>query len=292
MNKICGSSKALMTGERAETSGWYDNSPPTAYIDVDRDSSGSFVRGALGSNPLRLFVPRKRQVVPSVYMSSYGGGLVPGDVTSLDVRVRRGASLHLTSLESTKVYKNPSGLPCSQYLRANVEQDSTLILTPDIVSCFAASSYQQHNNIWLHETGNLALIDWMNCGRYRCGERFEFNRYYSGLTVKRGSRYVLREAIEIEPKRGMLTSFHAGKYNCIGSLLLVGPAFAEIGSHLLSLERDQAIAKCDATSLSIPVPLREQMPGVFIRALSKETEQMRTIFDNIMSTALSNYDIV
>ena len=73
-----------------------------------------------------------------VVVSSLGGGLLAGDVIDLDVAVDRGATLHLGTQASTKIYKGAPG--AKQTLDASVEADALLVVAPDPVTPFRAAT--------------------------------------------------------------------------------------------------------------------------------------------------------
>src|SRR5437899_2643768 len=89
--------------------------------------------------PLKLISPRSSgQPCTSVFMMSYGGGLVGGDKIDLSVTVKPGSSLALLTQGSTKIFKqrrivNSSTLtpPTRQSLAVVVEDGGLLALLPD-----------------------------------------------------------------------------------------------------------------------------------------------------------------
>src|SRR5579859_6026690 len=60
--------------------------------------------------PLKLISPRLAgQPCTSVFMMSYGGGLVGGDQIDLSIRVEKGCKLALLTQGSTKIFKQRKG---------------------------------------------------------------------------------------------------------------------------------------------------------------------------------------
>src|SRR5208282_6283605 len=78
--------------------------------------------------PLKLISPRlPSQPCTSVFMMSYGGGLVGGDQIELTVNIQRGCKLSLLTQGSTKIFKertseNKPTLSTSQLLRVKIEE--------------------------------------------------------------------------------------------------------------------------------------------------------------------------
>src|SRR5271169_5711077 len=95
--------------------------------------------------PLKLISPRlPSQPCTSVFMMSYGGGLVGGDQIELSVNIQSGCKLSLLTQGSTKVFKQrKSGdkIPPStcQSLQVKIHDGGLLALLPDPIQPFADS---------------------------------------------------------------------------------------------------------------------------------------------------------
>jgi urease accessory protein len=156
-----------------------------ARLHVGHVAGRSAVVSSQARSPLRLLTPRARGESVWAYTSSFGGGMVAGDCTRLNVTVDAGARCFLSTQASTKIYRNPASLPCSHETHATVREDALLILAPDPVQCFADSSYEQRQHFTLAEAANLLLVDWFSAGRTARGERWSFRRYVSRNEVRR-----------------------------------------------------------------------------------------------------------
>jgi len=85
---------------------------------------------ARAESPMRLLLPKAAGATAAwVCVTSLGGGLVRGDDLALDVEVKSGATLLLTTQASTKAFRGAT----RQTWRAQVE--GTLIAWPDPVAC-------------------------------------------------------------------------------------------------------------------------------------------------------------
>src|SRR5439155_733831 len=145
--------------------------PGRGGLQVDMVNDESAVTSAWASSPLKLLVPRPRGKSVWVYLSSFGGGLVAGDETGLDLRLAAGTRAFISTQASTKVYRNPHTRPCGHQLTAALGADSLLVLAPDPVQAFAGSSYSQRQVFRLQPGASLVLVDWFTSGRSACGER-------------------------------------------------------------------------------------------------------------------------
>src|SRR5690349_13789670 len=146
----------------------------------------STVTSALAASPLKLLTPRSRG--PSVWActSSFGGGLVAGDQTRLELRIEEGARCYLGTQASTKIYRNPSQAPCGHGTRAVLGPGALLVFAPDPVQAFTDSCYTQRQEFQLAPDASLALLDWFTAGRTARGERWQFRRLRSRNSVHLG----------------------------------------------------------------------------------------------------------
>lgn len=147
-----------------------------ATLEVEQVAGESAVTSAYASNPLKLLTPRSRGQSVWAFASSFGGGLVAGDQTRLDVRVGAGARCFVGTQASAKIYRNPSCRPCGHVTQARLEAGALLVFAPEPVQPFAHSSYTQRQEFHLGESAGLVLLDWFCSGRAARGERWAFTR--------------------------------------------------------------------------------------------------------------------
>ncbi|GAC98216.1 urease accessory protein UreD [Pseudozyma hubeiensis SY62] len=131
------------------------------------------------------------KVVNAMYVVGYGGGLVSGDSVELDVDVGMGCCLMVLTQGSTKVFKTRVSRPTRgvstasftsnrriaqgeevkiatrQNFRFLIRPNSTLVLFPDPVTCFANARYDQIQRFDLRHpsTSSCIVLDWITPGR-------------------------------------------------------------------------------------------------------------------------------
>jgi len=198
---------------------------------------------AWARSPLKLLTPRSRGESVWAYTSSFGGGMIAGDHTRLEVTVDAGASCFLGTQASTKIYRNPAQLPCAHELRAKAADDALLILAPDSVQCFADSIYEQRQHFTLAASANLLLVDWMSAGRTARGERWNFRRYLSRNEVERAGKKLLIDALLLDSADGPLAGrFRGGDFNCFATVVALGPRLVSHATEILNWCGAQSIS--------------------------------------------------
>ena len=175
--------------------------------------------------------PSAPEIVPLLFLLTYGGGLVAGDHIDLTIRLDKGTRLTTTTQGSTKIFKpSVSATPTTrQDLSVHVSNHAALWLAPDPVQPFADSLYEQKQIFNVERGGSLGFVDWVNEGRKSRGEIWAFVRWrgrneiwevYGEGSQKR--RMLVRDAVVLEGKgvRGSMNGM-----GVFGTIILRGPLF-------------------------------------------------------------------
>ncbi len=248
-----------------------------AQLEVELVFGESTVTSASATSPLKLLTPCSRGKSVWAYASNFGGGLVAGDETRLDLRVGPEARCFIGTQASTKVYRNPLQLPCSHTTQATLERGSLLVFAPDAVQAFAGSSYRQRQEFHLADGAGLVLVDWFTSGRAARGERWAFDAFQSRNDVFVDGQRVFVDSILLGAEDGALTSPHrTGRLNCFAMVLVLGqllrgPA-AALASEIASrpVERNGALV-CSASAVPEGTVLR--VGGEDVEAVSHEIKR-------------------
>lgn len=246
-----------------------------AALDVQMVFGESTVVSSFATNPMKLLAPRSRGQSVWAYTSSFGGGLVAGDQTSLKVRLHAGARCFLGTQASTKIYRNPAALPSGHETRATLDSGSLLVFAPDPVQAFAGSVYAQRQHFDLAADSNLVLLDWFTSGRAARGERWEFSRFASRSEVRVAGRCVFLDSVMLSPDDGEIGSTHRlGRFNCLATVLLLGPQLQGTAATLLeSLKREPVTRRPDLVFSASPIA-----DGAVVRVAGTDVESVgRTI---------------
>ena len=228
----------------------------------------STVTSVVASSPMKLLTPISRGKSVWAYASSFGGGLVAGDRTQLEIHVHADARCFLSTQSSTKVYRNPAGLPCEHQTRATVDEDALLVFAPEPVQAFADSIYSQRQEFQLAPTASLVLLDWFTSGRAARGERWVFNQFASRNDVFIGGERALIESVRLGSKE---LGADMGRFNCLATLLLIGPELKPAADAVLSALAARPVEKRAALIVSAS-PVGD---GVLLRAAGVEVEAVR-----------------
>lgn len=238
-------------------------------IEVLRVAGESAIVSMENRAPMKLLAPRFRGASAWVFTSSFGGGLVAGDQTALEITVGPGARCFAGTQAATKIYRNPEQRCCSHSTVAQLGQESVLVFAPDPIQAFAASQYSQRQEFRLHAGSGLVLLDWFTAGRTARGERWAFDRFASRNHVYVDDRPALLDAVMIEPKKRSRSVAHAlGGYDCIAALILVGSVVQRFASDLVQRMNDRPVERGAALIASAsPIP-----HGAILRVAARNTE--------------------
>ncbi|CAN5526997.1 hypothetical protein BH10PLA1_BH10PLA1_14890 [soil metagenome] len=174
------------------------------------------------------------------------------------------------------MYRSPSGRVSRFNLNASIEDGALLAVLPDAVSCFTDARYEQRQRFDLAPTASLLLLDWFTCGRLARGERWAFDRYHSRNEIFIGSvggdsiggpvagsvggalagpfgaapngptagRRVVDDALNLDRAAGPIDApFRLGRFNCMASAFIIGPAFATDAAAVLANVRARKLER-------------------------------------------------
>jgi urease accessory protein len=242
-----------------------------AALEVKLVFGESTVTSAFATSPMKLLTPRSRGQSVWACTSSFGGGLVAGDETQLDLKLGANTRCFVGTQASTKVYRNPSRRPCGHRTQATLEADSLLVFAPDPVQAFANSSYTQRQEFQLAPGAGLAFVDWFSSGRVARDERWDFDHFQSRNDVFIAGERVFVDSILLSPDDGSLTTQHrAGHFNCFAMLLLIGPPMQEAAQRLLQ-EISARLVERGGKLVCSASPVRD---GALLRIAGESVEQV------------------
>ena len=251
-----------------------------AELTVELVAGQSAITTALARSPMKLLTPRARGQSAWAYISSFGGGLVAGDQTQLQLHLGQDARCFLGTQASTKVYRNPARRACGHVTSARLAKNSLLIFAPDPVQPFAASSYSQRQEFHLASSAGLVLVDWFSAGRAARGERWAFNRFQSRNDVFIGGERIFMDSILLNPAGSSPLSAHVtGRFNCFATLLMVGAPLKNAAADLLAQVATMPVKRSAPLICSASAVRR----GTVLRVAGEEVEAVgRTLHQQLM----------
>lgn len=246
-------------------------------VSVIRHNMRSVVSEAFATSPLRLLTPANHGTGAWIFLSSYGGGLVDGDHTALDVRVETGASAYVSSQASTKVYRSPRGTSASVTMR--VDDGALLVLMPDPVVCFRSSHFRQAQTCDLAANGALVMVDWMTSGRRASGERWHFDEYSSVIVVRRGGRLIAHDSVALRASDGDLQT-RMGRFDVLATAIVAGVPLAERAETIVARAGGLPVVT-RADLLMSAAPLREA-GGCVIRIAGRSVQKVGAAIRDVL----------
>jgi urease accessory protein UreH len=198
--------------------------------------------------PLKLVSPTRPSETKSVlvFLLSFGGGLVGGDIVNLSVDVQTGAKLALVTQGHTKIFKSATpDIVTRQTMRVQIAADAALCLLPDPVQPFASSVYEQVQIFRLARNASLCLLDWVTQGRTARGENWSFVRWLGrnevwalGDASTERDRLLVRDSVILDNNsraHPQLPSLRESMHSVgvIGTLVLRGPLMKSLGEFFL-----------------------------------------------------------
>ncbi|CAK4666595.1 hypothetical protein AeMF1_012177 [Aphanomyces euteiches] len=167
----------------------------------------------------------------------YGGGLVGGDCTRMNVQVGPDATAVLCTQATTKVYKPKLTAPThtSQEMSVTLDSNAFLALVPDPITCFDGAMYKQYQRFTVHPTASLVFIDWMTSGRHARGESWSFASYEScnQVVMEGDDAPILLDRMRLQEEAEHSLRARMGGMTVLGTVVLVGPRVKAMADALI-----------------------------------------------------------
>lgn len=136
-------------------------------------------------------------------------GFFDGDRVDIDVTVRPGARLCLSTPAASRVYPTRSGKHAANHQQFTVEQGASLEWMPEPFIPHRGASYRQTTGIHLHHGASLLFLEWLAPGRVAMGEVFAYRNLRWELDVFSKERLVARERYDLRPENESLEALRA-----------------------------------------------------------------------------------
>ena len=198
--------------------------------------------------PLKLIAPSPLTIndliIHTVFLLTYGGGLVAGDTITVSLRLEAHTHLVLLTQGSTKIFKCPSADVVSrQHTVVDLEAGAALCYLPDPVQPFENSCFEQKQIYTIPDGANLCVCDWVCQGRTARGENWRFYKYTSKnevwLSEDGGGkkRLLLRDNVLLEEgsaKKPASFVSRTDNLGVFGTLIIRGPLFEKLGKYFMA----------------------------------------------------------
>ncbi|KAH8725751.1 UreD urease accessory protein-domain-containing protein [Phaeosphaeriaceae sp. PMI808] len=181
-------------------------------------------------------------LIHTIFLLTYGGGIVAGDTIDLDIRLESKTRLILLTQGSTKIFKTPDpSLLSRQHMTVHLDRDAALFYIPDPVQPFAQTAFHQSQKFYLKNGhGNLCACDWVTSGRSARGENWSMYAYNSRNEIwtrddANTTRLLLRDNLILDEggRTDMPLSARMDGYAVFGTLIIYGPVFASLARFFL-----------------------------------------------------------
>ena len=187
----------------------------------------------------------QQQQITTVFLLTYGGGLVNGDAITLTIELDAHTRLALVTQGSTKLFKSPSRHIISrQSLDVKISSGAALCYLPDPTQPFADSVYEQRQTFYVDPDGpsSLLMLDWVTQGRAAKGEKWDLWSWRGRNEVRyhndtRKGQLLLRDAVVLSDERlgGMGLVDKTNGMGVFGTLIIYGPVFRRLGEEFMRL---------------------------------------------------------
>jgi urease accessory protein len=153
--------------------------------------------------PLQIFGLLHNDRGSSAYLQivNPSGGLFEGETAEIEVSLKQGAHLYLSTQAATKIYPAQHGAVTRQRTRLRIASGAILEYLPLPLIPFAGARYAQELTIEVEPGGVCLASEVLAPGRIARGERFVFEMVRSRIEGWVGEHAALFEQMILEPKQ-------------------------------------------------------------------------------------------
>jgi len=230
------------------------------------------ISGTLGHDP--------HPDAETVFIQSPTGGIAQGDRHDIDIDVDPDAIAHVSTQSSTKV-QEMNGNYAAAETGLSVESGGHLDYVPEPTILHADSRFLQQMTVELARDATAVLSDIVVPGRLARGERFDFERYLSSVSVSGPDGLLFEDATHLTPaETDPDTPGVLGEFTVYGTLFAIAPD--RDGSAALSDTLHEAVADCEARAGATALP---NDAGVAVRSLGHRAETVQSALHAAWSEA-------
>jgi urease accessory protein len=152
-----------------------------------------------------------------------------GDDQRIEIAVKEGAQLSVTSQSFDKIHKMEEGGFARRHTRLTVEKDAALNYLPLPVIPFGDSAFRGETEVRLTDgSSRFFLSEILSCGRASRGERFAYREYRSATKIYAGETLVYSDNAVYLPGGAQMEDFCLFEgYTHLGNYLLIHQDLSE-----------------------------------------------------------------
>lgn len=157
-----------------------------------------------------------------VHLHNLSGGILGGDLLTLEIEVGADAYAQLTSTSATRLYRcRPTAPTAKQTMSVQVHNDGLLEYVPDPLIPFAGARYQQQTQIELADGAGLFWWETLAPGRTARGECFAYDLLQLEYTITANGKPLAIERSKLIPQQQTMPSLaRLGPYRYMGSFYI------------------------------------------------------------------------
>lgn len=208
--------------------------------------------------------------IPCYFLMHMGGGYVEGEACSNYIELKKNTRSIITTQAPTTIYKSQKGIPCKQYSKIKLEENSVLEYMLDNTILFKDSIYNQDTDIYMDKNSTLIYTDGLTSGWSPDGEKFQYDTVRMKNRIFMNGKLVFMDNLMLNPKTQNLEDlgFLEG-YSNYGTAIIIDRRIDE--SFIEKLRED-----IEALNLDINFGISElEVNGFVIRVIGNLTQNIQ-----------------
>lgn len=138
--------------------------------------------------------------IPCYFLMHMGGGYVEGEACSNYIELKKNTRAIITTQAPTTIYKCLKGIPCKQYSKIKLEENSVLEYMLDNTILFKDSIYNQDADIYMDKNSTLIYTDGLTSGWSPDGEKFQYDTVRMRNRIFMDGKLIFMDNLLLNPK--------------------------------------------------------------------------------------------
>ncbi|GAA1411757.1 urease accessory protein UreD [Glutamicibacter uratoxydans] len=251
-------------------------------LDIGRRAGRDIAVSQYSRGALRVFRPHYLDASGQVCYTviNPGGAYLGADRYGIQITVRSGSSLLLTTQSATKIYKTPQG-PAEQHMVIDLEDDAVLEYIPDQLIAYRDATYEQDTVVRMGKRASFVMCEVLTPGWSPDGRQFSYDKLRLRTEVLVDGKLAALDNLWIEPaEQAIDSSLYFNEATHVGMLLAVDARIdAAMVAELRELSYQAAAEQRDPVQVGISLTA---LHGVAVRTLGTSTESANAVLMSVV----------
>lgn len=192
------------------------------HIETEHRNGRTILKDLFCAPPFRIAdISGKRPIHLRMMQMSASPGILDGDSFHFNIRLKENSVASLETQAYQRLYRMKEG--AEQCIDIALEENAFFEYLPHPTVPHAGTRFKSSTRILMSESSRLVFGEIYTCGRSLCSESFQFHKIHSAISIRLGSKLILKELMVLEPNESLTITGMMEGFTHQGSLFIIDP---------------------------------------------------------------------